>query len=345
MKKLQGDDDVKRRAAIQLLTAIGAGTAIPPGVIETILSGVEDVLGNRLDLDEWERILHEYPRQMNQRPVGSMIGDLAGDFITVGRLLKRSHAVAERTGLLRMSAGLAGLLAVELDDLGEWRVAETAWSTAGRSADASGDRNLAIWVRGRQAQVANYAGKSDRVISDLVGEAQYRAGKAPSNGLARAHATTAIMAAARGDDTAAHAALNDCKAVTGKMAGTGAGNVVCSGWGEKNMWWTEAYVLALLGDQRAGAALDQALALYPSGTLGAVTNLHLMRALTLVKDRDIDHGLAYALAALEDGDAKGTMRRRLVGQIVDALPEKARTLPEARELRVLTSHRARTAVL
>ncbi|WP_242614177.1 helix-turn-helix domain-containing protein [Actinomadura roseirufa] len=340
-----GDDDVKRRAAIQLIAAISAGTAIPPGTVEIILSGVEDALGNPLDLAEWERIVHEYPRLMDRRPVGAVINGLTADLIAVGQLLKQSHEVSERAGLLRMRGGLAGLLAMDLDGLGERRAAETAWRTAVRAADASGDRNLAVWVRGRQAEVGIFAGRSDLIVSDLADEARQRAGKAPSGGLARAHAATAIMAAEQGNDTAARAALVNCRAVTGKVAGTGQATVVCSGWSEKNMWWTESYAFTLMGDRRAEAALDQALALYPSGTLGPVTNLHLMRAMTMVKNRDIDHGLGYAISSLHEGDATGTVRRHLVRQIVDALPEKARTLPEARELRVLTSRPAGTAVL
>ena len=325
------DHDVKRRAALELLAALGAGAAIPVGAVEAVLSGIDNALGaSPDDVAEWERTVHEYPHLMNTRPVGSLIEDLTADIITVGHLLDRHHPPLVRAGLLRVSAGLSGLLAVSFDDIGQRRSARVAWATARHAADASGDRDLSVWARAREAEMAVYAGRPDQVVADLAGDAIRIANGAPSAGLARAHSAKAVVAAARGDTGAARSALITLSEMTGQ---------VVDGWGEKNLWWNEAYVRTMVGDarHRPEPALEQALALYPPDTLGPVTNLHLMTALNLVKNREIDDGLNHAITSLRHGDPAGTMRRRLTGQILDALPPKARALPAAQELRALTS--------
>ncbi|MFF5263932.1 XRE family transcriptional regulator [Actinomadura viridis] len=322
------DDDVRRRAALQFMIALGAGTAVPPGALEHLLSGIEDVLERPLDLAEWERAVQEYGPLMDSRPVGAMVKELAADIVTVGELLERHRGTQAVSGLLRVSAGLSGLLAEELDHLGERGSARTVWSTARRAADTSGDRDLAVYVRAREAQVGFYAVRPGQVISDLADSGIARAGGAPSPGLARAHAGLAVLAASQGDDRSARAELATVSDMTGDFT---------YGWRERNLSWLTAYVDVMAGDKGTDAAIDRALTLFPSGTLGPVTNLHLMRALNLVKNRDIDQGLSYGIAALQQGDPTGNMRRHLTGRILHELPDKARTLPAARELHTLTA--------
>lgn len=329
-----GDDHVKRRAALQFLAALGAGAAVPPGTLEEILAGIDRAAGDNTNVDEWEGIVHEYGQQVMVQPSGALIGGLTADIIAVGRLLDRTHAARERAGLLRVSAGLSGILAIELGDIGEERSARFAWGTARRAADASGDRDLRVWTRGRAAQDAFWGRRPHQVVLDLADEAIALAGGAAIPGLARAHAARAYLAADAGDDRMALDSLNKVKEVAGQLFG---GPQTVLAYRESQFGWAESYVLTRTGRSRAVAALDQAIAAYPSGSLAPIKNLSLMRAEALVRSREIDAGLQEAITVLQehpDFSAAGT--GTLARHVLTALPEQARALPAAQELRALT---------
>ncbi|MFB4316500.1 XRE family transcriptional regulator [Actinomadura sp. 21ATH] len=322
------DDEVKRRTALQMFAALGAGTTIPPGVLEQALSGVERALGSSVDVAGWERTVIEYRNLIDKQPVGALINDLAADMIAVGELLNRDGA--PRQDLLRISATLGGLLATEVGDIGDRRGARMAWNTARRAADASGDRDLRVWVRGREIQEAFWASAPPDVIEDLAAEALTIANGTPSPGVPRVHAARAGLAAIRKDVRSAHEALGMMNEVSEKL------DPGLYGWKEANVHWNEAYVYTLIKDPRAERALSAALAHSSPGTLGPVANLHMIRAMGLVKERDVDTGLDQLLTMLH-GNPVSPARRRIAGQALQALPEKARTLPAAREVRAITA--------
>jgi hypothetical protein len=331
-----GNEDVKRRAALQFLAALGAGTAVPPGTLEEILSSIDRATGRAEDVDEWEQVVYEYGRQLMVRPTGALIGDLTADIIAVGRLLDRASSPHERAGLMRVSAGLSGLLAIELGDAGEDRSARIAWGTARRAADASGDRDLRVWTRGRAAQDAFWAGRSRQVVTAMVSEAVAVADGAPSAGLARAHVAAAYVAADQGQKDQALGSLNKIKSTFERLP-RGTEQTVLA-FRESQMWWAESYVFTQLGDAQADAALARASALYPPGAQGPIMNLNVMRATAVVKAREVDTGLLDAVTAVQDRPGAVTAAtRHLAKQMAMALPERARGLPAARQLRALTS--------
>ncbi|MGH3241127.1 MAG: XRE family transcriptional regulator [Spirillospora sp.] len=334
-----GDDDVKRRAALQVITALGAGTAIPPGALEEILSSIDRATGEIVDVDEWERTVHEYGQQLVNRirPTGSLAGGLTADIIAVGRLLDQTRAPYEQPRLLRVSAGLSGLLAIELGDAGEERSARISWGTARRAADASGDRDLRVWTRGRAAQDAFWAGRPTEVVTGLADEAVSIAKDTPSAGLARAHAARAYVAADQGDGDKALASVNKIKEMVGRLPRSGGSQTVLA-FRESQLRWAESYVLTRTGDSHAVAVLDQAIALYPSSSVVPIKNLSLIQAEALVRARQIDVGLEQAITTLQERPgylAAGT--GILATNVLNSLPERAQALPAARELRALTS--------
>jgi hypothetical protein len=329
-----GNEDVKRRAALQFLAALGAGTAVPPGTLEEILSGIDRVTGRAVDLDEWEQTVYEYGQKVVTRPTGSLVGDLTADIIAVGRLLDRARTRQEQTGLLRVSAGLSGLLAIVLGDAGEERSARITWGTARRAADKSGDRDLQVWTRGRAAQDAFWAGRSHQFVVGLIDEAITLANETPSAGLARAYAARAYMAADQRDDRLALASLNKVKEMAGQLPD---GTQTVLAFRESQLHWTESYVLTRTGSSQATTVLGQAIGCYPPGSVVPVKNLALMRAEALVRARDMDAGLQEAVSALQEHPehlAAGTST--LAAHVLAALPTQARALPAARELRALT---------
>ncbi|WP_242614592.1 helix-turn-helix domain-containing protein [Actinomadura roseirufa] len=331
----QEDDDVQRRTAMQIIGSVAAGTAIPPGAMETLFSGLDKALANPLDVARWEAAVHEYGQLIVTRPGGALIHDLTADIFAVNDLLNRHLDATDQAALLRVTAGLSGVLAIDLDDVGDERAARVAWDAATRAADASGDRDLRVWVRGRAAQDAFWAQRPTAVVAGLADDAVEIADGAPSAGLARAHAARAYIAADLGDTRQAHESLNALKRSFDGLPDEPSGQSVLA-FRESQLRWAESYVHTQMGNKRAEDTVTRALALYPRAAQTPITNLSLMRATVLVKQRDIDSGLSHAITAYEGQRNRPRGVRLLAGQVLQALPERARNLPAARELRTLT---------
>ncbi|NDU71297.1 XRE family transcriptional regulator [Actinomadura sp. DSM 109109] len=329
-----GTDDVKRRAALRLLAALGAGTTVPPGALEEILSGIDRALDRPVDLDEWERAIREYGFLINRQPVGSLINDLTADIIGIGELLR--HDSGQRSDLLRISAGLSSLLAIEFGDIGNRRGARLTWGTARRAADASGDRDLRVWIRAREAEEAFWFGLSPQEIGARTAEAIAIAGGRPGGGLPRAYAVRASVAAEQGDQATARRTMDDLSKVFESLPESVTEDPATFGWSEARFRWNEAYIYTLMGDPRAGQAVDDARGLYPPGTLGPIANLKVIEAMSAVHGGEVEAGLDQTLATLHDLPVSPA-RRRMTGQILHTLPERARALPAACELRALTT--------
>jgi hypothetical protein len=302
--------------------------------LEEILSAIDRATGRPVDVDEWEQAVHEYGQKVVTRPTGSLVGDLTADIIAVGRLLDRARTSQEETGLLRVSAGLSGLLAIVLGDAGEERCARITWGTARRAADKSGDRDLQVWTRGRAAQDAFWAGRPHKVVAGLIDEAISLADGTSSAGLARAYAARAYLAADQRDDRVALASLHKVKEMAGQLPD---GIQTVLAFRESQVRWTESYVLTRTGNSQATDALERAIGCYPPRSVVPIKNLSLMRAEALVRAREVDTGLQEAISALQEHPdylAAGTST--LAAHVLAALPDQARALSAAQELRTLT---------
>ncbi|MEV5411509.1 helix-turn-helix transcriptional regulator [Thermopolyspora sp. NPDC052614] len=335
------DDEMERRAAMQVLAALGTTAVVPPSAIQTILSGVNRAIGERDDfgLDEWERTVWEYAYRGTTGPLGSLIPSIAADIIEVGRLLDRNTNPLQRAGLLRVSSQLAALLAGELDDMGNYHAAWQSRRTARRAADASGDRDLAVWIRAREASGAYYTGKPGQIVIGLTDEAIGLAQNAPSAGLARAYEARAFALAAQGDRTGARDAVRNLSEVFDRLPRTVTTNRHSIGFSfpEEAAHWAAAHVSALVDDRRKSSrVLDETLATYPPELVHGVANLQYLQALSLIRDRDISGGLEHALTSAP-GLPVNAARRRITSEMIKALPEKARALPAAQDLRALTA--------
>ena len=332
----QGDDDVKRRAALQLLTALGAGAAAPPGALDEVLSGIGHFTSSgAVDLDRWERAVWGYGHQQSTQPTEASLRELTADIINVGQLLNQPHRPAVSTGLLRVSAALSGLLAMHFDAIGDRRAARVTWGAATGTADVSGDRDLSVWVRAKEADGALWGGAPRPVVAALADEAIAIAKGNPSHGLARAYTVSADLWAEVVDVPKAHTSLNQLTETLDNLPDSVTADAI-GHVGERFLGWHKGYIYTLIGDAKAVPALDKAIDQSPAGWYGT-GSLNLMRAIGLVKEREINEGLEHAQQALHDGPITTATRNRLIGHILAAVPEQARELPAARELRALTS--------
>ncbi|RCG30132.1 XRE family transcriptional regulator [Sphaerisporangium album] len=314
---------MERRAVMQLLAAISAGAVIPAGTLETVLSGIEHALSSHTDVDEWEATVQEYDESANVRPIGSLIPDLTADMLAVGRLLGRGNPPLVQAGLMRVSAGLGWLLAAQLEDIGDRRAARVTWGTTRRAADASGDRDMAVWVRSKEASMARWSNRPPTVALTLANEAISIANGHPSKGLVQAYVVRSCLAARRADARETETELNALAETSEHL-----------GW-SRWLYRGQGYAYSLLGDRRAETVLDHALALYPPDATDHIASLRMIQAMGMVREREITEGLEHALTNIRTPmSAQG---RFVVGEILTALPEKARNLPAAQELRALTA--------
>ncbi|TDD92126.1 XRE family transcriptional regulator [Actinomadura rubrisoli] len=325
---------MRRRAAMKLITVASAGAAIPPGTLETTLSGIEEALGNPLDVAGWERLVTDYDHQLHTTPAGGLISDLTSDIVAMSEVFKRRLPPLQHAELLRVSAALSGLLAIEFCDSGDQRAARITWGIAIRAADTSGDQQMRVWTRGRAAQDAFFAGSSPVAVANLANEAEHIAGGTPSPGLAKACAARLSLAVQQRDNTKIHVALADLRRTCDQVPDS---NIKQSVFGhrETQRLWEESYAYVHIGDKRAEGTLAQARALYPDNALAPLSNLKLMRAVSLIKARDVTTGLQLALDTLQTQKRSSAGGRMLAGSVLGALPLKARALPEAREIRAL----------
>ncbi|MFI0423085.1 helix-turn-helix domain-containing protein [Spongiactinospora sp. 9N601] len=331
-------DDMERRTAIQLIATAGAGAAIPLADLEQAIAGIDRVLDTRIDLDDWERTVREYGYMFNRKPIGGMVTDLTADLAALGHLLGQGNTPRVQAGLLRVSAELSGLLATDLNDTGNSRAARDVWRAARRAADASGDRDLAVWVRAKEATgMCWWPGSSPAVIKGLADRAVHIAGDAPSYGLVRAQIVQGWLAADghTGGPADARAALQNFTRTFERLPPSAAEHSdPAATVGEAWLHWNEAYLLALIGDDRAADITDQTSSLYRVDPPAPLTLLPLVRALDLVRRREIDDGLTHAVTTLSTGPMS-TARRFITTKINKALPRQAHTHPHATELRRL----------
>jgi tetratricopeptide (TPR) repeat protein len=340
-----GDEDVRRRALLELMAVLGAGMAVPVASVDTALAALEDSLGRQaaeLDVPDWQNTAWQYSQTIWVQPVGVLMHDLTADIMALGAALQRESRPPVRQELLRVSAQLAAYMAQELSDMGRLRDARRSLQAAAHAADESGDRDLSTWVRSYHASRALWEDRPVQIVSGLLDDALGHASGRPTAGLAKALMIHAQLLATQGDAVGAGKALHNLRQVFGNLPDhITQDRISPHGYPEGALWETEGFAYAILGDtKRAVSATDQAFSLMPEERSGSRTNINLMRALALVRDRDITEGLTHAVETMR-GMPTSTSRRRITGEILKALPdEKSRTLPAARELRALTIGKA-----
>lgn len=332
---------MERRAAMRLLTGLSTGAVLPAASVEALFSGVKSAIARpeELAVEDWEQIVWESGFLYQTRSSKDLLAATVSDVAEVSHLLRRVTSPDARRGLLRVSAQLAALLGSELDDIGHHGASLRSWMMARHAADASDDRDLRVWVRAREAMYGVWTGRPDHVLARIVDDAVQIADGVPSSALARALGMQAIVTATQGDAGKTRAALDALRRTYDGLSDEVADDRLSPLWSfpERRLLWALAYPLALIGDTlEASRATDEALRLFPADFCGTRADLGLIGALSLVRDREVGEGLSQAITATRQWPL-GAPRRRIISQILSAVPEKARELPAARELRALTA--------
>ncbi|GGM87305.1 hypothetical protein GCM10010106_38190 [Thermopolyspora flexuosa] len=334
------EDDMQRRSLLRLLSVLGPGAAISASTIDAVHVGLQQITGEPADrdVDDWEQVAWDYAQAVWTDLSGSRSADLAADIHDLSRHLTRTSDDAERAALLRVYAQLSAFLALDLPLIAGPRACWRAWSAARAAADASGDHDLAVWVRAREATESYYMQRLGPAAENLVAEAIELAGGRPCLGMVNALSARSRMLAAQGQADAARRALGEFKDAYATLPAQVTSDRV-SVWGKPltEVLWVEGWVLTRIGDVgRATSLLEQALAATATERVGAKANLILLQMWCAIQEGEVKEGLDRAVQVTQSLPVTPT-RRRIVGDILDNLPEKVRALPAARELRALVS--------
>jgi hypothetical protein len=325
------------------LFVAGAGVALPaPALLEQTRHGLFGSLvadRSAADVDEWQEIAWEYGISFGGTPPMELLGRLQVDLAALGEALQRPHTDIAKRELHRVAALLAFFTAYTVADLGDVSSSRRWWRTAKQAADASGDIQTRLWVRGNEVVCALFEQRPVPVILDLVAEAEAisASAKAPPAAIQKLLAGKTQALALTGQAAAAETALNEVRENFCRLpAHITRDTASYFGWPEAHLRFTESYVYSFLGDYaRAEQAQAAALVLFPATKVLGPAKIKLHRALCLVRNGDTTPGVEHAQTVMIDlpRERHDHVVADLGRTVLDAVPVAERGRDGVREFR------------
>lgn len=280
---------------------------------------------------EWERAADRHSRLVGRFPIEQVLPGLLSDLSDMSRHVEQAPG-SLRPRLQGIGAVLTGLSAVSLAGAGCWTDAERYWRIAERAARLSGDQLIRSLVVSDRAVFSIYMpGNSPAEILRLADDALSWTKRSTSKGAAGALAARAQILSLVGDRMAAYSALSELESVFERLDG---------GWPEARIHHVRSFVYSHVGTLRESlAAQDQALASYPSPKSPGSVQIQMHRARSIIASGDPSQGVRHVATMLDQ--AGPSFRHGYVSTsakfALEALPEKAKHLPEACHVRELIS--------
>jgi tetratricopeptide (TPR) repeat protein len=194
-------------------------------------------------------------------------------------------------------------------------------------ADESGHAPLRAYIRSRRGADLLYGRKQAAQALGLADEAIRLTGGQPSIGLAEAHALRAAALADQGNPQT-RTALDDMSRTVERMPPTE--REMLFGFSEQRISGTQTVAFVKLGDGKAALRYGQAHPHPWTQMYVAIALAQLGRA-----DDAIDHATTI-LTRLDDADDRFSIRHTGL-DVLAALPDQARALPAAQDLRALAA--------
>ncbi len=322
-------DAVERRELLRL-SALGllAGPSVRASgellrqLLERVLETAETC--NR---EDWELACLDHMHAILTRPAAMVREGLIIDLAALQRQL--AHASRDAMpDLRRATAWLSALHGNVLTRMGDHESARRWWATARHGADASGDADVRVWVRGAEAAFGLYAPRAPESVAVLAAAARRIAGKRVSPGLMCAMSAEAQAFAVLGQPSKAERVLDELAGLCGKVDGAG------YGWIDDSIWYVRSWVYAHLGRAAAAAAArDQVIASSPS--YQNVANARLHEAISLVREGAGEHGLTRAAEVVNELEPayRSHMILHTAQRVLDAVAIGQRSRPAAQDLR------------
>ncbi|WP_242889983.1 hypothetical protein [Actinomadura litoris] len=332
-----GADDVRRRAAIQLLTTLGASASAAP------LHRIADLLLTAAprDLSEWHLACVDHLHAMRTRPPAQAREDLATDLFALGGQLDSAEG-DDLTELRRVEAALTMLAAHLSARLAEHGEAIRWWRTARAAADSTGDLDLRLMIRCEEAAMGLYGQRDLGTVLALVRQGERIIGDGPSFWKADFAGTRAKALSLLGQHEQARKALNFSVEYGGPDAPT---SILPTVWVSDQPLFTQSWVYAGAGDEaKADRARDLLLA-HPRNRgddTPYAANVRLHEAMCTITKGGIDQGAIQAAHVLDaiPGNRRTQLSSSVGTFVLDAIPLDQRQRPAVREFREVL---ARTA--
>jgi transcriptional regulator with XRE-family HTH domain len=283
------DDDVERRILFRL-TGLGLLTTSPALTdAEALRQLIEKTLGTAesFSAEDWEAAIAEHRHTLRTRPPAEARESLASDLMTLQWSLAQAKA-EQKADLQRSAALLAFLYSDVLTRLGEFGASRRWWATARRAADASGDLDLRVRTRGKEAVFALYTPRSPDSVIRLSRESQNLARGMVSTSSLQALAGETQALALMGRDREAREALGRLHTLADKV-----GERSDLGWSPDSVWFVTSWVHSYGGSSKEAAkAREEAMKRTPAYQNAA--NLRLHEAITVAREGGHDEAMRLA---------------------------------------------------
>lgn len=324
---------MKRRDLLQM--GILAGTSVPLAS-ELVRHALERTLetAETYTVEDWELACHDHMHSLLTRPAAVAHEALLADLSAIHRQIRLAKGTPT-PDLNRIAAWLSTLNANALTRMGNHDDARRWWATARRAADVSGDVDMQVWVRGKEAVFGLYAPRPLESVVTLARVARQRAGGRASAGLLSALSAEAQALATMNRPNEAERALHELTDLSDRVDDGRA-----YGWTEDSVWFVRSWVYAYLGDDRAAdEARDRVIASATGYQNPANARLH--EAIAMACQGGYIPGLRQATEVIGELEPayRSHMILRTASRVLDAVPVDQRDQPAVRDFKAaLTAH-------
>lgn len=334
-------EDMRRRGLLGMLGGVALSGV--EGVLETVRRQLDSAMAGPITEDdavELERAADRYSRQVGRLPAEQLLPEMLTDLVDARQHLEvASDGVRPR--LLRVCSLLSGLAATSLVAAGYWADAERYWRTAQRFARHSGDREVACLVASKRSVLSLYmpAGHPATALGIADDALGWSAGRI-SAGSVSALAARAQGLALLGDRTGARATLAALETTCEHLDDRYTAGPTTWTWSETRLHHVRSFVHSHGGHIReAVAAQDVALRSYERPLSTGAVQVQMHRARSIIASGDPSQGVRHIVTMLER--IEPSFRHGYVGTsakfALQALPDKAKRLPDVRHARELIS--------
>ncbi|MGH3241011.1 MAG: hypothetical protein ACRDNL_11580 [Spirillospora sp.] len=331
---------MKRRQLIRDAGFLAAGAAVAPvlaNLTDAWQAGHPRLPGatvSRAVLDDWAIAHRTHVRSYVNDPPERVLAILARDWAEMAPHLARPQPDDIERDLAHAAAQHAYLIAGTALQIGDPRLATRWWTTARDLADKSGDNLLSAYTR--SWEVTNRVTDSREDLGELLAlarDARRLSGRHPTGTMIYATTVEAEVLAFMGHKQAAVHAVRDAEDIFDRIPSTEPDR-------EELLRFDQSCVYSLAGIRDRALEADQAARKFyqPETHLYNTVQLDLYR-IALEARRDPVEASKQALSVVGAVPEDRRIRRVTLTarRVLEALPEQARALPAARELRALTS--------
>lgn len=294
-------------------------------------------------MEEWEQAVSDHGYGYLALPPAQLVSELAADIVDVQTFkprIREGHPLYSRW--CRVTSGLAWLMAKTLCNLGHVQESRGWWTTAQHAADASGDKDLSLWVSGERLTRGLYERRPAAVLHRQAEAAT--AHQRSCAGLSQIYTLQAQVYALEGRAVEATRKLRDAEAVFARLPADVTRDTGSAwGWGEDRLRYTEAWVYAHLGDTAPlDLSADRVVGLVEYADPRSATQIKLVQAFGHVRAGDMTEGISLATSTYEAWpvEQQTTIIGRLAEEVWEEVPPDQRSVPSAVAYRELVGSSA-----